>query len=75
MFIDIVDFFIYDGYMDIKPKRYFTDEEIVEMMIAASKWGSHAYKMESRRLNNTLNLWDFTRHRRETMEDILKKSR
>lgn len=59
----------------MKPKKYFSEEEILDMMVTASKWGSHAYLMEYKRHNNVLNVYEFDRHRMEVMENILKRKK
>jgi len=57
----------------MKPKRYLTDEDIVKLMVAASKWGSHAYKDLYKKHHGVVYLRDFQIHREEVMEDILKE--
>jgi hypothetical protein len=45
-------------------------EEIIELMVQASKWGSWAYDLKERRRQGKTNLQDFKEWRKEVMEDI-----
>jgi hypothetical protein len=46
-------------------------EEIIELMIKASKWGSWAYDLKERDRQGKTNIEDFKKWRREIMEDII----
>ena len=46
-------------------------EDIIELMIKASKWGSWAYDSKERDRQGKTNIEDFKKWRREIMEDII----
>lgn len=46
-------------------------EDIIELMIQASKWGSWAYDLKERDRQGKTNIEDFKKWRREIMEDII----
>ena len=46
-------------------------EEIIKLMIQASKWGSWAYDLKERDRQGKTNIEDFKKWRREIMEDII----
>lgn len=46
-------------------------EDIIELMIKASKWGSWAYDSKERDRQGKTNIDDFKNWRREIMEDII----
>ena len=46
-------------------------EDIIELMIQASKWGSWAYDLKERDRQGKTNIEDFKKWRRETMEGII----
>lgn len=48
-------------------------EEIIELMISASKWGSWAYDIKEREMQGKGKLEDFKKWRREVMEDVYEK--
>ena len=57
----------------MKPKKYYTEKEVINLMISASRWGSHAYDTLYKQNHNCLRLDDFRRHRIEVIKDMIKK--
>jgi hypothetical protein len=47
-------------------------EEIIELMIQASKWGSWAYDLKERDRQGKTNLQDFKEWRKEVMCDLYR---
>ena len=48
-------------------------EEIIELMISASKWGSWAWDIKERERAGTVFIGDFKKWQRETMEEIYEE--
>jgi hypothetical protein len=47
-----------------------TKEEIIELMVQASKWGSWAYDTKQRDRLGKINLEDFKKWREEVMDEL-----